>query len=135
MQVDDEGEVSYSDDDELVAQFVEWTSEAVTELRQIIDGFVTPTARGADNMLRLYDLTHNIKGMGSSFNFDLMTAVGTSLCAYMKGQIDTDHVSFRVLEAHVRTFEVILQHRITGSGGAQGEALKARLQTIVQEES
>jgi len=135
MKVGEESDVSYSDDDELVTQFVDWTEEAVVELRQIVDAFTDPTVRSADSMARFYDLSHNIKGMGTSFNFDLMTAVGTTLCAYLKNLRATDPVSKRVLEAHTRTFEVVLQNRIVGDGGAQGTALKLRLQTIVQEES
>ncbi len=135
MKTDGDSNVSYSDDDELVEQFVEWTSDAVVELRHIVSGLQAPALRGDKMINRLYDLTHNIKGMGASFNFDLMTAVGTSLCGYLKNIEATKPVSLRVLGAHVRTFEVVLEHRVTGDGGAQGEALKLRLHTIVQEES
>ena len=135
MKVSGGSNISYSEDDELVTQFVEWTSEAAAELRQIVDELSEPIPRGSDTMNRLYDLTHNIKGMGSSFNFDLLTVVGTSLCAYLKGLDGEASVSRRVLAAHIRTFEVVLEHRITGNGGSQGEALKLRLDAIVQEES
>lgn len=135
MTAGDEGDISYSEDDELVTQFVEWTGEAVIEMRQIIDGFSDPPIRGLESINRLYDLTHNIKGMGASFNFNLLTAVGTSLCAYLKKLAADAPVSMRALDAHVRTFEVILQHKITGDGGAQGTALEQRLETIVREES
>jgi len=135
MKVNEEKEISYSDDDDLVAQFVDWTSEAVVELRQIVDNFEEPTSRGADEVNRLYDLVHNIKGMGSSFKFELMTTAGTGLCGYLKTLDSTQPVSKRILEAHIRAFEVVLAHRITGNGGEQGEALKQRLQAIVLEES
>lgn len=135
MKVNEEKEISYSDDDELVAQFVEWTSEAVVELRQIVDTLAEPASRGSVEVSRLYDLVHNIKGMGSSFKFDLMTVVGTGLCAYLKAMDDTQPVSKRILATHIRAFEVVLENRITGTGDAQGETLKQRLQAIVQEES
>jgi len=135
MKVNEEKDIVYSDDDELVTQFVDWTSEAVVELRQIVNDFVEPTPRGSAEVKRLYDLVHNIKGMGSSFNFDLMTVAGTGLCAYLKTMDEALPVSKRILEAHVRAFEVVLGNRITGTGGAQGEALKLRLEAIVQEES
>jgi len=135
MKVNEEKEVSYSDDDELVTQFVDWTSEAVVELRQIVDDFAEPGLRGSVEVSRLYDLVHNIKGMGGSFNFNLMTVIGTGLCAYLKAMDDAHSVSKRVLEAHIRAFEVVLENRITGTGGVQGETLKLRLQAIVQEES
>lgn len=135
MEIEKKTEITYSDDEELVAQFIEWTSGAVTEMRQIVDAFTEPTRRSADPVVRLYDLSHNIKGMGASFNFDLLTLVGTKLCAYMKDMNDTDLVSKAVMAAHVRTFEVVLENRIMGDGGSQGAALDQRLQKIIQENS
>jgi len=135
MKIDDTDNISYADDDELVTQFVEWTDEAISELRSIVGGFSEPTLRSHDTIKRLYDLVHNIKGMGTNFNFDLLTNVGASLCGYLKYLAAADPVSKRVLEAHVRALEVVLQHKITGDGGEQGAALTKRLQAIMDEES
>ena len=135
MKINEKNEVVYSDDEELVAQFVEWTEEAITEMRQLVDAMEGGQPRSSDTVVRVYDLTHNIKGMGGSFNFDLMTVVGTTLCTYLKNLDGDESVNKRILEAHVRTFEVILKSRIVGDGGAQGEALKQRLQTIITENS
>jgi chemotaxis protein histidine kinase CheA len=135
MKIGSKSNISYSDDEDLASQFVDWTSDAVVELRQIVNDLSEFSPRSSDAVNRIYDLTHNIKGMGASFEFDLMTTVGTSLCGYLKGIKADNPVSVRVLEAHTRTFEVVLQHRITGDGGSQGEALQVRLQAIIQEES
>jgi len=132
--VPSDGDVDYSSDDELVGQFVEWTSDAVQEMRQIADQLPDEIDGGDPTVSRFYDLAHNIKGMGGSFNFQLMTDCGTSICGYLKGKKEGHPVSKRVIEAHVRTFEVVLQHRVTGSGGDQGAALNARLKAIIAEE-
>lgn len=129
-----DGDIDYTNDDELVGQFVEWTTDAVTEMRQIVDSMPETLESGSEPLVRLYDLAHNIKGMGSSFNFQLMTDCGTSICTYLKNKKDGDAVSKRVVEAHARTFEVVLQHKITGSGGDQGAAINSRLQAIIAEE-
>ncbi|MEX0298988.1 MAG: hypothetical protein AB3N28_07945, partial [Kordiimonas sp.] len=89
--------------------------------------------RGTDEVNRIYDLTHNIKGMGASFDFNLMTDVGLSLCGHLKGMDEDTLVSQRVLSSHIRTFEVILQHKIQGDGGDQGVALMHRLEAIIAE--
>lgn len=126
---------SYAEDEELVGQFVSWTTDAVAELKALVqelDGTETNTAEKA---ARIYDLTHNIKGMGSSFDFPLMTNAGTSLCSYIKGLPDGATLSSRVIEAHVRVFEVVLNHKIQGDGGEKGRALQDRLAAIIREES
>lgn len=123
---------SYADDQELVDQFIGWTSGAVGEMREITDALEEQIANTSEQSDRLYDLAHNIKGMGSSFNFALMTSVGQSLCAYIKKS--EAMISRRAIEAHVRIFEVVLEHKITGDGGDKGAALMDRLNGIILEE-
>ncbi len=124
---------SYADDEELVGQFVDWTSNALVEMREIVDAMAERDSAGGEAATRLYDLSHNIKGMGSSFDFQLMTAVGTSLCVYIK-KLEGE-MSRRVIDAHVRAFEVILANKIKGNGGEKGAALEARLASIIAEEA
>lgn len=130
-----DGDFSYADDAELVAQFVNWTTEAVTELREITNSLSGNEARTDSKPDRIYDLTHNIKGMGASFNFPLMTHAGSSLCTYLKDLGADQQVSKKVIDAHVRVFEVVLEHRIQGDGGEKGSALQGRLTAIIAEES
>jgi len=135
MIVGEKGGISYSDDEDIAGQFVTWTGEALQELRQLVDDMAVDAIRGGTEVMRVYDLVHNIKGMGASFDFQLMTAVGASLCGYIK-PLDTEAaVSKRILDAHIRAFEVVYSNRITGDGGPQGAALTARLGAIIQEES
>ncbi|WP_417456124.1 hypothetical protein [Kordiimonas sp.] len=128
----EQGDYSYADDQELVDQFLTWTSDAVKELREIVTE-MEETGADQSKADRVYDISHNIKGMGASFNFGLMTTVGTSLCRYIKTA--GDGASARGVGAHVRIFEVVLENKITGEGGEKGEALVKRLAEIVSEES
>ncbi len=133
MVNDDTNEVAYGADDSLLAEFFSWMDDAVTEMRALVDTMPEQVKRGADEVNRIYDLTHNIKGMGASFDFNLLTGVGLSLCGHLKGMDEDTLVSQRVLSSHVRTFEVILQHKIQGNGGDQGVALMHRLEAIIAE--
>lgn len=130
-----EGDFSYANDPELVEQFISWTIEAVEELKVIADDLSDSENKNSDVVTRIYDLTHNIKGMGSSFDFMLMTEVGGSLCNYIKKLADDAVVSKRAVQAHVRVFDVVLEHKIHGSGGEKGAALIARLNVIIDEVS
>lgn len=130
-----EGEFSYADDAELVEQFVSWTSDAVAELKDIVASLSGTEDKSDEKADRIYDLTHNIKGMGSSFDFPIMTNAGSSLCAYVKNLPEGAPLSVKVVEAHVRVFEVVLDNKIQGDGGDKGKALQSRLATIISEES
>ncbi len=132
---EDSNDFSYADDAELVEQFVTWTSEAVDELKEIVENLTGQELKSDEKSDRIYDLTHNIKGMGGSFDFPLMTSAGTSLCSYIKSLPEGKPLSHKVVDAHVRVFQVVLEHKIQGDGGEKGKALQSRLATIISEES
>ncbi len=131
----DTNEIAFGAGHELLEEFFKWMRESVGEMRSMVDEMPEHVMRGTDQVHRIYDLTHNIKGMGTSFDFGLMTEVGVSLCGHLKGMDEDTQVSRRVLASHVRTFEVILEHKIKGDGGEQGAALSRRLEAIITEET
>lgn len=135
MVEDGSDDFSYADDAELVEQFVTWTTDAVNELKDIVAALDGSELKSDERAARIYDLTHNIKGMGGSFDFPLMTFAGGSLCSYIKGLPDGKSLSVKVVEAHVKVFDVVLTHKIQGDGGEKGIALQNRLTAIIGEQS
>jgi len=134
MPEEESGDFSYADDAELVEQFVTWTTDAVNELKAIVTELDGSELKSDEKAARIYDLTHNIKGMGGSFDFPLMTFAGGSLCSYIK-DLDADkNLSARIIDAHVKVFDVVLAHKIQGDGGEKGVALQNRLKAIISEE-
>lgn len=129
----DEDDFAYANDPELIEQFVNWTTEAVEELKTIVSNLSGDEVSTSDAAARIYDLAHNIKGMGSSFDFPLMTDAGNSLCVYIKNLPGDQPVTQRVVDAHVKVFEVVLTHKIQGNGGEKGDAIRKRLAAIVSE--
>lgn len=134
MSDEESGDFSYADDAELVEQFVTWTTDAVSELKTIVAELDGSELKSNDKAARIYDLTHNIKGMGGSFDFPLMTYAGGSLCSYIKDLAADKSLSARVIDAHVKVFDVVLAHKIQGDGGEKGVALQNRLKAIISEE-
>lgn len=135
MPEEGSSDFSYADDDELVEQFVTWTTEAVGELKAIVTDLDGSELKSDEKAARIYDLTHNIKGMGGSFDFPLMTFAGGSLCSYIKGLPADKGLSVKVIDAHVKVFDVVLAHKIQGDGGEKGLALQSRLTAIINEEA
>lgn len=75
--------------EEAVAQlqesYPEWVSPDVDRMEMLLK-----EARGLSDEARehslqeLFDIAHNIKGQGLSFNYPLMTDIGESLCGFLR---------------------------------------------------
>lgn len=122
---------SFADDsdEELVTYYLDWTQDAIQELAGLVAQITqTPSPETAQ---QIYEITHNIKGMGTSFGFPLMTEAGRSLCYYLRQRGDGP-LDSAVLEAHLKSFRLILAKRMIGDGGQMGRDLVDRLNQLVE---
>lgn len=81
----------------------------------------------------LYAVAHNIKGQGSSFGFPLMTRLGESLCVLTRGKRPFSDGELNLVGSHLDAMRLVLTQEIRGDGGALGDKLAQRLETLVGE--
>ena len=80
-----------------------------------------------DALLELYAAAHNIKGLGGSFGYDLVTEVGNSLCLLLKLAPHNTPELVQVAQDHMQALKRILDENTSGDGGEEGRALLAQL--------
>lgn len=77
---------------------------------------------------QLYGQSHGLKGLGGTFNYDLITTIGDSLCSLIKsGNLPDDRFLQRRVAAHVAALNAIFQFDLRGDGGDEGANLLATL--------
>lgn len=72
---------------------------------------------------RLYAIVHDIKGQATTFDYPLISRIGQHLCRMLAAETPPpDHI-IPLLDA----MESVIDHGLTGDGGAMGRELLARL--------
>lgn len=85
---------------------------------------------------KIFHIAHNVKGLGGSFEFDLITDVGGSLCELTRVDDETgygpdlDDRALDVVGHHLRVLTTIIDRNIRGDGGDLGRQLVGRLQQL-----
>ncbi len=80
---------------------------------------------------RLRQITHNVKGQGSSFGFPLMTEIGESLHALLRQAPEqSTPTAARVIEAHVTCLHRVIENDIDGEPGPEGRQVVERLRAL-----
>lgn len=121
-------------DPELHDYYLNWTTQSLEEFAGLL-ATLNDGPEDADKLTEdMHAIAHNIKGMGSSFDFPLMTEIGTSLCRYLRSRKNGTPLAASLIEAHAKAMNVILANDIRGDGGDRGQALTARLNEIVDKE-
>ena len=77
---------------------------------------------------RFHRLSHDLKGLGGTFNYGLVTQVGASLCGLIKNDaLPSNRMLQRRIMAHAAALSAILQFDLKGDGGNEGEQLLSTL--------
>jgi len=109
-----------------------WTTTSLTEFADLLSSVREKSSGDPSVGEAMYAIAHNIKGMGTSFGFLLMTDLGTTLCTYLRGLPKDSGISVPIIEAHLKAMDVILNNKIDGDGGEMGEKLKTRIDEIIK---
>ncbi|MFC7048128.1 hypothetical protein [Emcibacter nanhaiensis] len=116
----------------LADTYLHWTRSQIKDMFSIIELYEDGRKKFTAGVLeQLYDLSHNIKGMGGSFGYHLMTDVGGSLCSYLRKVDPAETASFKIINAHLKAMDLIISDDITGAGGHAGQKLVAQLKSMV----
>ncbi|NJO33106.1 MAG: hypothetical protein HC869_08135 [Rhodospirillales bacterium] len=116
--------------DELVAalsgQFHTYAGAALAAIEGLM---MTPCYDDEVWRARLNGLAHDLKGLGGTFDYDLITIVAESMCRAITDQaVVTDEGLQRRLAAMATALRAIVQFNLKGDGGVQGRDLIATLQ-------
>lgn len=85
----------------------------------------------AAELASLRAVMHNLRGQGSTFGFDLITAIGGNFDRYMRSLPDGARPTPALVGQHVAALRAIYQNGVKGHGDATAKAILAALERAV----
>jgi chemotaxis protein histidine kinase CheA len=114
--------------------FSDWIQEDIDEMeaaRLCLSQGEEPDRALAD----LYRIALDLKGQGTSFGYNVVSAVGASLTDFMdpirKSDVSLSALQLDVVTAHVGAIRAVISEGLKDDGGATGQALLNGLARIV----
>ncbi len=111
--------------------FVQWTEKDLKSLQRAFDGLNSGTAEQKESLRTIFQISHDIKGQGGSFDYGLLTAVGDSLCRLAEKKDRASPAEIKAIELHVEALNLVLNERLKGDGGETGAKLLDGLRQMV----
>lgn len=112
----------------------EFVNEVLETLRTLRESFAAAEANDASRsayVREVEDAAFSIKGMGGLFNFPLLTEFAKSLNDFVR-EVDPDGaMQMELISIHLDTLYVVLNNKITGSGGALEQQLRDSLRAAI----
>ena len=111
--------------------FVKWAEKDLNSLQQAFNGLKAGTAEQKDSLRTIFQISHDIKGQGGSFDYGLLTAVGDSLCKLTEEKERVGAAEIEAMGLHIEALKLILNDRLKGDGGDTGATLLDGLRQVV----
>ena len=114
----------------------EYLGEAEDELAEL--GASLELARnsvGSEQCLainRIFRISHDLRGIAGSFDYPLVTRVGSSLCGMIENKDTVGPLEFAVMDLHVGAMHMIMSNRMTGDGDAKAREMIDGIDAVVR---
>ncbi|MGB0682992.1 MAG: Hpt domain-containing protein [Magnetovibrionaceae bacterium] len=116
----------------LSGDYLQWADE---DLKRLGAAFLELKAQpdSAEKLDRVFQISHDMKGQGGSFGYDLITIIGNSLCRFIEGLGDAKPKpeQIDVIAVHMQTMKVVISQRMQGNGGVEGTKVLKGLEMVV----
>ena len=80
---------------------------------------------------KIFRQSHDIRGLGSTFGYELITEIGGSLCTFLGGIAQHDDEAMEVVSAHVDALCAVIANDVKGDGGIVGREITEVLSKAV----
>ena len=116
----------------LSGNFSQWLQDEITKL----DGArqqVRANGVSAETMENLYFRAHDLKGLGTTYGYQLITRIAASLCRLIDEKDKRASVSMALVDAHIDAIKAAVREGMKGDDHPVGAALVAELERRVKE--
>ena len=129
------GDIAVSDDmlneaENVIAnmanEYITWVKDDIARLDAVFEKFVEK--QDMASLHDLFEISHDMKGQGGSFGYNLITTVTGSLCKFVealqkKESRPYDEKEVSAIKVHIDAIKLIASEHIKGDGGDIGRQL------------
>jgi chemotaxis protein histidine kinase CheA len=112
--------------------FTQWLEEEITKLekaRQVVH----EQGLNAENCERLYISAHDLKGLGTTYEFPIITRLAASLCRLIDEPERRSKAPLLIIDAHIDAIKAAVRANIRDDGHPVGKALAEELEAKVNQ--
>ena len=115
----------------MAQNFTEWVGDDLKQAKDCLAAAQATPDDCEEAMKGFYGAMHNLKGLGGSFGYDLVTDIADSCCILLKKTETRNGHVLKVCQAHLGALDGIIAKDIKGDGGPTGVAIITQLRDTV----
>jgi len=112
------------------AQFGQWLQDEITKL-DAAQSAIRTQGLNAETAEGLYFRAHDLKGLGTTYQYPLVTRLAGSLCKLLDDPAKRSTAPVRLLDAHIDAIKAVVRDRIQTDDHPTGRVLAETLEAEV----
>ncbi len=113
----------------------QFTSLALDEINALSDlhqeAVANPEER-TEIVRKIFMVVHDLRGQGATFDYPLLTRIGSSLCTFTETLDTFGDKEMQVIRVHIDALKAVMTHKVSGDGGPVGREIAQGLEIAVQ---
>jgi hypothetical protein len=110
---------------------LEWATEDMVKLQAALGELIAVEGDQKEQIAKVFQISHDMKGQGGSFGYDLITTIGNGLCRYLEDREEVGPAEIEAIKIHVGSMYLVLTQGIKGEGGDAGVQLLNGLEPVI----
>lgn len=115
----------------LSGNFTQWLEEEITKL-EIARQVVHDQGLNSENVERLYISAHDLKGLGTTYAFPIITRLAASLCRLIDEPERRSKAPLLIIDAHIDAIKAAVRANIRDDNHPVGKTLVEELESNVK---
>ena len=118
--------------EQMTENYLDWVEADLVNLDKEL-AQLNPGGGHAERLEGIYRTSHDIKGQGGSFGYQLMTEIGTLMCRYIEnveGDLTQEDIELMTL-CH-QSMRAVISGRLSGDGGEAGRLVLDGLSQVAE---
>lgn len=111
----------------LASNFGQWLNDEITKLDGVRAGIQT-AGPSAENMESLYLRAHDLKGLGTTYGFPLVSRIAGLLCRLIEDKAQRLQAPMALIDAHIMSIKAAVRDNITSEDHPVGKILIQELE-------
>ncbi len=115
---------------DMTDSYLDWVVEDLGRLDAAL-AELEAASGGYEKLLNnIFEISHDMKGQGGSFGYQLMTILGDGLCRFIDKVQDCGPKEIEAIKLYVSSMNLVIANRMRGDGGGEGEKLLKGLELV-----
>jgi HPt (histidine-containing phosphotransfer) domain-containing protein len=109
--------------------YLDWVKEDLEKLQKAYDK--AKSSMKKQDFQEVFEVAHDMKGQGGSFNYDLVTIVGNDLCRFIESVDEFSQSDSEIVKIHIDSIRLIVAKGLEGDGGEEGQQLLEAIKAVI----